>query len=198
MQKTYRPDHISKKGVLNHGEVPMYYVENSHEAIIDKETFEHVKQEIERRAERYKSKPGSKEKHLFTGIIHCGICSKPYRRKITALGTKYAKPVWVCWTSFSQGKDFCPAKRISETILINKTSEVLKRNISDQESLCRYIADVKVFTDHLLYTFQDGHTEETFWQNPSRRESWTDEMKQTARECALRSAKRRRKNSGDD
>lgn len=198
LQKTYRPDHISKKGVLNHGEVPMYYVENSHEAIIDKETFEHVKQEIERRAERYKSKPGSKEKHLFTGIIHCGICSKPYRRKITALGTKYAKPVWVCWTSFSQGKDFCPAKRISETILINKTSEVLKRNISDQESLCRYIADVKVFTDHLLYTFQDGHTEETFWQNPSRRESWTDEMKQTARECALRSAKRRRKNSGDD
>ena len=39
LQKTYRLDHISKKKMVNHGELPMYEVKNSHEAIIDKETF---------------------------------------------------------------------------------------------------------------------------------------------------------------
>ncbi len=50
LQKTYILDHISKKTIVNHGERDMYYVENSHEAIIDKETFDRVQQELSRRA----------------------------------------------------------------------------------------------------------------------------------------------------
>ena len=42
LQKTYKSDHINKKRMENHGELPMYYVENSHEALIYKETFEMV------------------------------------------------------------------------------------------------------------------------------------------------------------
>ena len=33
----------------NQGEVPQYYVENNHEAIIDPETFEMVQRELARR-----------------------------------------------------------------------------------------------------------------------------------------------------
>lgn len=40
LQKHFRIDHISKKICKNHGELPMYRVENNHEAIIDKDTFE--------------------------------------------------------------------------------------------------------------------------------------------------------------
>ena len=42
MQKTYTPDFISGKQVKNDGALSMFLVENAHEAIIDKETFEKV------------------------------------------------------------------------------------------------------------------------------------------------------------
>lgn len=41
-------------------------------------------------------------------------------------------------------------------------------------------------------------SKEVAWQNPSRRESWSEEMKQTARERQLRIIERRRKDDGTD
>ncbi|MCO7137744.1 recombinase family protein [[Clostridium] leptum] len=42
MQKTYTPDFLSGKQEKNDGASSMFLVENAHEAIIDKETFEKV------------------------------------------------------------------------------------------------------------------------------------------------------------
>ncbi|MDD7793819.1 recombinase family protein [Clostridium sp. 'White wine YQ'] len=56
LQKTYTVDFLTKKRVENKGEVPQYYVEESHPEIIDKETWEAVQLEMERRvifAEKY-------------------------------------------------------------------------------------------------------------------------------------------------
>lgn len=44
----------------------------------------------------------------------------------------------------------------------------------------------------MVYVFRDGHTEEVFWQNISRKESWTKEMKQKAREKQLAEIERRK------
>ena len=196
LQKTYHLDHISKKGMVNRGELPMYYVENSHQPIIDLETFKRVQQEIKRRAEQYSFNSALGTCHLFTGLLRCDICGRPYRRKITAIGTKYAKPIWICWTFFTLGKAFCPAQRIAESILIAKTSEILGFSDWDREVLLERVAEIRVLEhNRLLYIFRDGHTQEITWQNPSRRESWTEEMKQKARENAT---KRRRKDNGDD
>lgn len=194
LQKTYRPDHISKKGRINHGEVAQFYVENSHEAIISKDIFAKVQQELSRRAKLYGAPCGNEPKYCFTGMIHCNLCGRPYRRKITAIGTKYAKPVWVCWTFFTLGKEYCASQRIPESILIVKTSEVLGYTDWDREILLQQISEIQVpGHNRLVYVFRDGHTQEITWQNPSRRESWTDEMKQKARERQLEIAERRRK-----
>lgn len=95
LQKTYRLDHISKKGAINHGELPQYYVENSHEPIIDKGTFALVQQELKRRSTIFPTKLTS-EPYLFTGILRCGGCGKLFKRKIVNAGSKYAKPAWIC------------------------------------------------------------------------------------------------------
>lgn len=50
LQKTYTTDFITKKRVENNGVVPQYYVENSHEAIIPKEIFMQVQEELVRRS----------------------------------------------------------------------------------------------------------------------------------------------------
>ena len=48
--KTWKPDVLSSKRQKNDGSrSPIYYVENTHPAIIDKETFDLVKKEIQRR-----------------------------------------------------------------------------------------------------------------------------------------------------
>ena len=49
LQKTYTPDFLTKKQVPNHGEVPQYYVENNHDAIIEPEIFDRVQDMIRQR-----------------------------------------------------------------------------------------------------------------------------------------------------
>lgn len=49
--KTYKPDVLSKKRYKNKGQAEKYYIENSHPAIISKEEFDMVQNEIKRREE---------------------------------------------------------------------------------------------------------------------------------------------------
>ena len=199
LQKTYSVDHLTKKQMINHGERRRYYIENSHEPIIDKETFAKVQQELARRAEKFQPNAPFSGEYPFTGLIRCGFCGGYFRRKIANAGSKYAKPVWICNTFNTYGKDVCSAQQIPEKILMEKTSKVLGTADWDRETLLSYISEIWVPEHNLLmYVFRDGHTEEVAWQNPSRRESWSEEMKQTARERQLRMIERRRKNDGTD
>lgn len=199
LQKTYRLDHISKKKMVNHGERDMYYVEESHEPIIDMETFEKVKLRLSQQAEHFCSVSQPMARYPFTGLILCEKCGKHFRHKIANAGSKYAKPVWICANFNRYGKDVCPAQQIPEAILIAKTSEVLGITEWDREALLTNISEIQVpGPGRLVYVFRDGRAQEVTWQNPSRRESWTGEMKQKAREDALKGAKRRRKDDGTD
>ena len=56
LQKTYVADCISKKCKKNNGELPMYYVENNHPAIIERSMFDRVQEEISRRNSKQKVK----------------------------------------------------------------------------------------------------------------------------------------------
>lgn len=195
LQKTYRKDHITKKGMVNRGELPMYYVENAHEAIVDKDTFNRVQAERKRRAVKYTPVPPHSSEYPFTGMLRCGLCGKRFQRKLTSSGKKYPKKaVWICGGFQRLGKDFCPSQRIPETILTDKTAEMLGLTFFDRKTLRERIREIQVpGHNRLIFLFQDGRKEEVTWQNPSRRESWTKEMKQKAREKQLEFLERRRK-----
>ena len=49
LQKKFTVDFIQRRMKVNEGEVPQYYVENSHEAIIHPLLFDRVQEEIARR-----------------------------------------------------------------------------------------------------------------------------------------------------
>lgn len=194
LQKTYSLDHVSKKTVKNRGELPMYYVEGSHEAIIDKATFDMAQMELARRAEKF-SKPGTKcAPYLFTGILHCGICGRHYRRRISNPKNKYRKAIWICPTFDTCGKTVCPSQQIPEDILTAKTSEALGLAEWNREMLFGQIKEIQVPRHNVLvYVFHDAHTEEVTWQSHSRRNSWTEEMRQKAREKQREVIQQRRK-----
>lgn len=194
LQTTYTMDHISKKTVRNNGELPMYYVEDSHEAIIEKDTFERVQQEMEWRANKFYHPSTRSEPYLFTGLLCCKICGKHYRRRIVHQGSKYRKAAWICRTFDTCGKEACPSQQIPESILVAKTSELLGINDLNRTMLLEHIREIQVPGHNtLIYVFQDGHTEEVTWQNPSRRESWSDTMKQSARERQQKIREQKRK-----
>ncbi len=195
LQKTYKLDHISKKKMINHGELPKYYVENSHKAIIGKEVFERVQRELKKRSEKHGFAKHSSGPYLYTGLICCGFCGKHFQRKLTASGKKYPKkPVWLCITYMNHGRNVCPAQKIPEDILTAKTAEVLGVTDFDRDILMAQIKEIQVpGHNRLIYVFYDGSTKEVAWQHKSRKESWTEEMKQKAREKTLERAERRKK-----
>ena len=169
LQKTFVADHISKRKCNNNGELPMYFVENAHEPIIDKATFEAVQAEKERRAF---NKGKGVVTYPFTGKITCGICGKHYRRKINNAGTKYAKPVWLCSTFNIKGKKHCASHQIPEDILL----EIVPQNFKSITVPC---------DGEITVTLADGRVIALPWANKSRSEIWNDDMKEKARNKAL-------------
>ena len=183
LQKTFQQDHISKKKRFNQGELPKYYVKNSHEPIIPHEIFEQVQQTIANRAAKYHPAKVVPIEYPFTGQIFCENCGQNYRRKHANAGNKYEKIVWICSTFNTLGKAACSSQQIPENILIKKAAEALGLSEFNEAIFHDQISRIKVpGHNRLVFIFRDGHETKVTWQNPSRRESWTEEMKQTARE----------------
>ncbi|MDD3139046.1 MAG: recombinase family protein [Lachnospiraceae bacterium] len=114
LQKTYTVDFMTKKKVINKGIVPQYYVEDDHEAIIPKELFYRVQEEIMRRASMCKSavtrKKNQRSKYsstyALTGIVLCGDCGWEYRR-VTWSKKGKKKVVWRCTNRLENGTKHC-------------------------------------------------------------------------------------------
>lgn len=98
LQKTYCVDFLTKKFKVNDGEVPQYYVENNHEAIIDPEIFDMVQREVARRGTGRNRHSGV---HMFSGKIKCGECGNWYGSKVWHSNSKYRRMVWQCNHKFS-------------------------------------------------------------------------------------------------
>lgn len=100
LQKCYTVDFLTKKQKKNEGEVPQYYVKNSHEAIIEPKIFDLVQSEIERR----KKLNGSHSGHgVFSSKIVCDQCGEFYGSKVFHSNSKYRRNVWQCKTSLKKG-----------------------------------------------------------------------------------------------
>lgn len=181
LQKTFTLDHISKKKMVNKGQMPQYFVQDSHEPIISREIFAKVQAEMKRRAEHFNAKPEPPKTYPFTGMIRCGICGANYRRKITAAGSKYEKPVWICGTFNTYGKAECDSQQIPEAILKAKIAEVLRRDDFDGSIMKMMVSEIRV-PDHnqLTFIFVGGSEYSIDWGNPSRSKSWTPEMREAA------------------
>lgn len=110
LQKTYTADFLTKSVRKNQGEVPQYYIENSHPAIIDPETFELVQNEIERRRpNRHKLHRNS----LFTAKIICSDCGGFYGRKVWHSNSKHKKYIWRCNEKY-EGEETCNTPNLTE------------------------------------------------------------------------------------
>ena len=182
LQKTFISDHLTKKKRVNRGELPQYYVEGSHEAIIDKATFDRVQEELKRRAEQYETASSVvKEHNPLAQKITCGLCGKHFIRKFGNTSAKYKRPLWICQTYLARTKAACSSRRISEKVLLPILAGVLGVQEEDVMDEAYRIEEIVVFPEGRLTIRVDGAVVEHHWENPSRALSWTDEMKQEAK-----------------
>ena len=166
LQKFYTKDHLTKKDVINKGQLPQYYVEGSHQGIISKEDFQAVQ-------EKFQARPqvdNTPKEYEFKGIIFCGICGSRYVRK-----KNYKKYVWRCHIFHNQGKEKCPAKQVPDDI-IKEFAKGFEKEISKI---------IVLPNNELQFIFADGSEITKAWEQPSRKDSWTDEMKEVARQQTL-------------
>lgn len=113
LQKTYTVDCITHKHKKNNGERAMYLVTDCHPAIIDRDMFNLVQQELARRNSKRKvsSKTTTEQgkyssKYALTELLICGECGTPFRRCTWNVHGK-KRIVWRCISRLDHGSRYC-------------------------------------------------------------------------------------------
>jgi DNA invertase Pin-like site-specific DNA recombinase len=137
LQKTFSIDFLSKKRLKNEGQVPQYYVENSHPAIISKEQFELVQEEMKRRKEEgYRH-----AETLFSGHIICGECGSSFGSKLWHSTDKYRKVVWQCNGKYASD-DICKSPHVTETQLKEAFTSAVNMLLSGHADHIKELQDI--------------------------------------------------------
>ena len=121
--KTLTVDPITHRRIENRGEGDLFYLENAHSAIIDRETWDKAQAILKHRNE-WRVKPTEKNgnkysrKHAFSCMLKCGFCGHNLSRRSHHSGTPHQKWVWHCVSYTKKGKQYCPeCKAVDEAII---------------------------------------------------------------------------------
>ncbi len=163
LQKSFTVDFLNKKKKINEGEVPQYYVENSHPAIVSKEVFELAQNEIQKRTAKARS---SSSRHCFSSMIRCECCGGYFGSKVWHSTSKYRKTLWQCNHKFEEGEQ-CTTPHIYETELLRICLEMQNQLISNRQIVldtCKNVLD-SLFQDASIFqkrqlaeqAYQDAH-----------------------------------------
>ena len=138
LQKKFTVDFLQKKMKVNEGEVPQYYVENSHPAIIDPQEWDLVQAEISRR-KKYGRQYSSHS--IFSSKLICGDCGGYYGSKVWHSTDKYKRTVWQCNGKF-KGNHHCTTPHLTETDIKALFLRAFGKLMSAKESIledCRLV-----------------------------------------------------------
>lgn len=130
-QKYYTPDFLTKKQKINNGEVQQYYVENNHPAIIEPDTFEMVRLEMDRRLMLNGKYSGT---DILTSRIKCGECGGSYGAKVWHSNDKYRKIMYQCNRKYS-GKENCKTPAIRSDDIESRFVNVVNSMIENKDEI---------------------------------------------------------------
>lgn len=137
LQKTYTTDFLNKTRVKNNGIVPQYYVEGNHEAIIPKDIFLRVQEELVRRRVVKTSANGKKRSyscnHCFAQIVICGECGEMFRR-IHWNNRGCKSIVWRCLSRLEPTGQECHARTVNEIVLENVVVQAINKLLGDKST----------------------------------------------------------------
>lgn len=144
LQKTFTVDFLTKKKKVNEGEIPQYYVENSHPSIITPEVFDLTQHELKKRksVKGYKTGGG-----CFSGKIICGECGSFYGSKVWHSTSKYRRTIWQCNHKFKNDKK-CQTPHLYEDTLKEAFLKAFNSLLENRDEILQgYDAIIQALTD---------------------------------------------------
>lgn len=147
LQKTYISDCISRKVIRNTGQLPMYLLQNHHDAIVIRKTFDAVQTEMARRsAGKSPSKKNAPtgltsyaSKYALSERLVCGECGTLYRRCTWSKGGK-KRVVWRCVSRLDYGTKYCHnSPTLDEEPLQRTILAAINSVMSKKDTLIRQI-----------------------------------------------------------
>ena len=150
-QKTFKECVIGGKVQKNTGQLPQVLVQNNHPAIINRELFYEVQEEIKRRnAARSPSTKAStgrscySSKYALSERLVCGECGTLYRRCTwTIRGNK--KIVWRCVSRLDHGTKYCKqSPTMEETALQRAIMDAVNSAMDSKEDIVKGITDAVI------------------------------------------------------
>lgn len=145
LQKTITTDFIEKTRIKNDGSAPQYYVKDSQEAIIPRDMFTQVQEEMVRRANMVSGIEGKKKrvyssKYALSSICICPKCGDIYRR-IAWNNRGKRSNVWRCCTRVENGPEACNAPTVQETELQEATVKAINLLMRCSSSMKEILAE---------------------------------------------------------
>ena len=131
LQKRYTVDFLQKKMKINEGEVPQYYVEHSHPAIIAPDEWERVQLELKLRKDSGRRTFSTSP---FAGKLICGDCREIFGSKVWHSNSKYRRTIWQCNAKF-KGDTICPTPHLYEDDIKELFVVALSKLLVDREAL---------------------------------------------------------------
>ena len=147
LQKTYVSDCINRKVIRNTGQLPMYLVQNHHEGIVERKTFDAAQAELARRnAGKSPSKKNAPtgmtsyaSKYALSERLVCGECGTLYRRCTWAKRGK-KRVVWRCVSRLDYGTKYCHnSPTLDEEILQRSILTAINSVMSQKNKLIQQI-----------------------------------------------------------
>lgn len=177
LQKEYIEDPITKRRKKNRGELPQYFVENTHEALIDMETYQYVQDEIARRKELGALANKSLNTCCFTGKIKCPSCGQSYmHNKRTDRGSRLE--FWCCGSRKKKGGRCEVGGSINHEKLKKACAEVLSIDEFDDEIFLREVDHIDVPKRYVLeFHMADGRVITKDCPNTGHKDCWTAEYR---------------------
>ena len=144
LQKTFTVDFLSKQKKTNSGEIPQYYIEGNHEAIISPEEFDLVQAEMARRKKHGRSISTISP---FASKIICSDCGCFYGQKVWHSNDKYRRVIWRCNHKFD-GEKKCATPTIDEETIRQNFLTAYRQLESCREQVLSDVRDaVSMMTD---------------------------------------------------
>jgi site-specific DNA recombinase len=137
LQKRFTVNFLTKETKDNEGEVPQYYVEHNHEAIISPRVFDWVQEEIRRRREGKKRYSGVS---IFSSKIKCGDCGDWYGAKVWHSKDKYRRTIYRCNDKF---KNHCQTPHLTEGEIKDVFVQAVNQLIGNKEEILNNITLLK-------------------------------------------------------
>lgn len=139
LQKSFTVDFLSKKQKINEGEMPQFYVENSHPAIVSAEVFELVQHEMEKRR---RQGGHAIAVSVFSNHIFCGECGSIYGSKVWHSNDQYRRIIWRCNRKYEKKDKACKSPHLTEDEIKAAFVKAINQMIGNRQEIAEAYREV--------------------------------------------------------